>query len=81
MEQGTIFDRGPGNGEATRWVSGEECFRQKGQKCGGSLPGVVRGVKEASMAGGGYGRRGGRAAGRGHVGICRPWGGPQIISR
>lgn len=50
MEQGTVFDRGPGNEEATRWVSGEECFRQKGQKCGGNLPGIVIGVKEASMA-------------------------------
>lgn len=30
------------------------CFRQKEQKHGGSLPDVVRGVKQAPMAGGGY---------------------------
>lgn len=66
MEQGTVFGRGSGNEEATWWVSGKECFRQKEQKCGRSLPGVVKGVKEASRAGtvaqGGFGTRQGAGA-------------------
>ena len=55
---------GPENEEATWWVLEEEGVRQKDWKCGRNLPGVFRGVREASMAAAGeqrgYGRRGGR---------------------
>lgn len=47
MTQGTCQGPGVRKRGNSLGVSGEACFRQKEQKHGGSLPDVVRGVKQA----------------------------------